>query len=118
MRETPADQTEAFDQHRKMLFSIAYRMLGSISDAEGMVSSLSEQRLREAPPRLPNGVRTASRITASAMMGAPLFVYDRECNPARMLRIVEYPLAGDLGARRVDVAFAGVQVALPTGKRA
>lgn len=37
MREAPADQTEAFDQHRKVLFSIAYRMLGSISDAEDMV---------------------------------------------------------------------------------
>lgn len=37
MTEAPADQTEAFDQHRKVLFSIAYRMLGSISDAEDMV---------------------------------------------------------------------------------
>lgn len=37
MTEAPADQTEAFDQHRKVLFSIAYRMLGSVSDAEDMV---------------------------------------------------------------------------------
>ena len=37
MRETPADQVEVFDQYRKMLFSIAYRMLGSVSDAEDMV---------------------------------------------------------------------------------
>lgn len=44
MSETPADQTKAFDQQRKMLFSTAYRMLGSILGAEGMVSSLSEQR--------------------------------------------------------------------------
>lgn len=37
MRESPADQAEAFDQHRKLVFSIAYRMLGSVSDAEDMV---------------------------------------------------------------------------------
>jgi RNA polymerase sigma-70 factor (ECF subfamily) len=29
--------TEAFDQHRSLLLSIAYRMLGSLADAEDMV---------------------------------------------------------------------------------
>ena len=37
MRGTSEDQAEAFDRHRKILFSIAYRMLGSVSDAEDMV---------------------------------------------------------------------------------
>ena len=30
-------QTEDFERHRSLLFSIAYRMLGSVTDAEDMV---------------------------------------------------------------------------------
>lgn len=37
MKETATDRDEIFDQYRKLLFSIAYRMLGSVADAEDMV---------------------------------------------------------------------------------
>lgn len=37
MREMPTSRTEAFNKYRKMLFSIAYRMLGSVADAEDIV---------------------------------------------------------------------------------
>ncbi len=37
MREAPAGRDKVFDRHRKMLFSIAYRMLGSVADAEDVV---------------------------------------------------------------------------------
>ena len=30
-------QTENFEQHRSLLFSIAYRMLGRVTDAEDVV---------------------------------------------------------------------------------
>jgi RNA polymerase sigma-70 factor, ECF subfamily len=32
-----AQKLAAFDQHRKLLLSVAYRMLGSVADAEDMV---------------------------------------------------------------------------------
>jgi RNA polymerase sigma-70 factor (ECF subfamily) len=37
VRDTPTDRDEIFQQHRPLLFSIAYRMLGSVADAEDMV---------------------------------------------------------------------------------
>ncbi len=36
-RGVPADRTEDFDRHRALLFSIAYRMLGGVADAEDVV---------------------------------------------------------------------------------
>jgi len=33
----PLDRAETFHQYRSLLFSIAYRMLGSVADAEDMV---------------------------------------------------------------------------------
>jgi RNA polymerase sigma-70 factor (ECF subfamily) len=36
-RTTPDSMLEAFDRHRPLLFSIAYRMLGSVADAEDVV---------------------------------------------------------------------------------
>ena len=36
-RGVPADKTEDFDRHRALLFSIAYRMLGGVADAEDVV---------------------------------------------------------------------------------
>lgn len=37
MRDTPTDRDETFQQYRPLLFSIAYRMLGSVADAEDVV---------------------------------------------------------------------------------
>lgn len=37
MREIPTDRSETFQQYRPLLFSIAYRMLGSVADAEDIV---------------------------------------------------------------------------------
>jgi RNA polymerase sigma-70 factor, ECF subfamily len=36
-RPAPLDRAEAFHQYRSLLFSIAYRMLGSVADAEDML---------------------------------------------------------------------------------
>ncbi|WP_019507208.1 RNA polymerase sigma-70 factor [Pleurocapsa sp. PCC 7319] len=36
-KKAPIDQLEDFDQYRSLLFAIAYRMLGSVMDAEDMV---------------------------------------------------------------------------------
>jgi RNA polymerase sigma-70 factor, ECF subfamily len=41
-------QTEDFERHRSLLFSIAYRMLGSVTDAEDMVQE-AYLRWREVP---------------------------------------------------------------------
>lgn len=43
----PMDNTQVFNQHRPLLFSIAYRMLGSASDADDMVQE-AFLRWREA----------------------------------------------------------------------
>ena len=37
MREIPTNRNKIFQQHRPLLFSIAYRMLGSVADAEDTV---------------------------------------------------------------------------------
>lgn len=37
MTETPTDRDEVFQEYRPLLFSIAYRMLGSVADAEDIV---------------------------------------------------------------------------------
>ena len=36
-RETATSRTKDFDRYRPLLFSIAYRMLGSVMDAEDVV---------------------------------------------------------------------------------
>lgn len=61
MRETPTDQAEVFDQYRKLLFSIAYRMLGSVSDAEDMVQEtlLRWQNVLGAEVRSPKAYLSA-----------------------------------------------------------
>ena len=35
--ECDLNSADVFDNHRRMLFSIAYRMLGTVTDAEDMV---------------------------------------------------------------------------------
>src|ERR671916_1405012 len=82
-------------------------------------SRASGRTSRKAPSLRANGVRTASRMTGWGM-GTLLrsTVYDGQCNMARLLRVVEDPLAGNLRARRMGVALAGVQVASPTGEGA
>jgi hypothetical protein len=46
IRQEPSMVTEAraFDRHRPLLFSIAYRMLGSVMDAEDVVQEAYLQR--------------------------------------------------------------------------
>ena len=52
----PADAAEAFEEHRGLLFSVAYRMLGAVSDAEDVVQDAwlrwsAADRAQVAEPR-------------------------------------------------------------------
>src|SRR5215212_8673507 len=49
-RPSPEPTLEAFDRHRQLLFSIAYRMLGSVADAEDVMQE-SYLRWRRASER-------------------------------------------------------------------
>jgi RNA polymerase sigma-70 factor (ECF subfamily) len=55
------DQAGVFDRHRQLLFSIAYRMLGSVLDAEDVVQEayLRWQRVSEAEVRSPRAYLSA-----------------------------------------------------------
>jgi RNA polymerase sigma-70 factor (ECF subfamily) len=55
------DRAEIFDRHRPLLFSIAYRMLGSVLDAEDVVQEayLRWQRVSEAEIRSPRAYLSA-----------------------------------------------------------
>lgn len=61
MRDVPTDQAEAFGQHRKHLLFIAYRMLGSVSDAEDMIQEtfLRWQNVSEGEVRSPKAYLSA-----------------------------------------------------------
>ena len=56
-----ADPSGVFDPHRRLLFSIAYRMLGSVMDAEDVVQEayLLWQRAPEAEIRSPRAYLSA-----------------------------------------------------------
>jgi RNA polymerase sigma-70 factor (ECF subfamily) len=49
-QRSPEFMLETFDQHRPLLFSIAYRMLGSVADAEDILQE-AYLRWRQAPKR-------------------------------------------------------------------
>src|SRR6516164_11122570 len=55
------DRLEAFDENRKLLFSIAYRMLGSVADAEDLVQEafLRWQQTDPAEVRSPRAYLSA-----------------------------------------------------------
>jgi len=52
------DHVAAFGEHRPLLFSIAYRMLGSVADAEDVLQDayLKWERAGEADVRSPRAV--------------------------------------------------------------
>jgi len=60
-RGVPADRTEDFDRHRALLFSIAYRMLGGVADAEDVVQDafLRWQKDAGTEVRSPNAYLSA-----------------------------------------------------------
>jgi hypothetical protein len=62
-------RTEDFERHRSLLFSIAYRMLGSVSEAEDVVqegarcqASAAGPGLRRAPDRRRCHRRVVARV--------------------------------------------------------
>jgi RNA polymerase sigma-70 factor (ECF subfamily) len=59
--ETVGDPSEVFDRHRPLLFSIAYRMLGSVMDAEDVVQEafLRWQRAPRTEVRSPKAYLSA-----------------------------------------------------------
>ena len=54
-------RTEDFERHRSLLFSIAYRMLGSVTDAEDIVQEayLRWREVHEAEVRSPKSYLSA-----------------------------------------------------------
>ena len=53
------DPSEIFDQHRPLLFSIAYRMLGSVMDAEDVVQEAFLRWQRTSEVRSPGAYLSA-----------------------------------------------------------
>jgi len=69
-----ADRTKGFERHRRLLFSIAYRMLGSVADAEDAVQDafLRWQRASDAEVRSPQAflVTIVSRLCINYLKSA------------------------------------------------
>jgi len=71
---TAADQVAAFDRHRRLLFTVAYQMLGSVADAEDVVqdawlrwSSADRSDVADERAYL---VRTVSRLALDRLSSA------------------------------------------------
>src|SRR6266571_5311408 len=68
------DRTAAFEEHRRLLFSIAYRMLGSVVDAEDAVQDafIRWQRASETDIRSPKAflVTIVSRVCINQLESA------------------------------------------------
>src|SRR5438045_7801976 len=69
-----ADRTSVFEDHRGLLFSIAYRMLGSVADAEDALQDafIRWQRASEADVRSPKAflVTIVSRLCINHLQSA------------------------------------------------
>jgi RNA polymerase sigma-70 factor, ECF subfamily len=106
--ETPRDETrlESFNRHRRLLFSIAYRMLGSVADAEDMLQEafIRWQQAAVDQVRDPKAflVTIVSRLCISHLDSAPVrrehavgqwlpepLLTDREDDPLGVLRVDE-----------------------------
>ena len=77
-------RTPVFEQHRGLLFSIAYRMLGSVADAEDALQDafIRWQRASETDVRSPKAflVTIVSRLCLNHLQSAP--GRDRQCGPS------------------------------------
>ena len=60
-------RTEDFERHRSLLFSIAYRMLASVTDAEDIVQE-AYLRWREVPEKEVRSARSTSRLWSRACL--------------------------------------------------
>lgn len=74
MSATPADLASLFEEHRGVLFGVAYRMLGSASEAEDVLQSAAVRLLRRGLDGIESPraflITTVSRLSLDALTSA------------------------------------------------
>src|SRR5882672_3084020 len=104
-----AARLETFDQHRGLLFSVAYRMLGSVADAEDMVQEtfIRWQQAANEEVRSPRAflVTVITRLSINQLQSARVRreEYVGEWLPEPL---VTGPESDPLGALKVDESLS------------
>ncbi|MFF0412624.1 RNA polymerase sigma factor SigJ [Kitasatospora sp. NPDC004745] len=114
MTDTPdAAGPEDFEQHRRMIFGIAYRMLGSLTDAEDLVQDTWLRWTRVRGPVANPGGYLARTVTNLALTRLGSAAVRRETYPGTWLPepLVAGPDAAD-GAERAETVSLALLVVL------